>query len=252
MISAVLLCLDHIREQNRQIQRIGRRADLVVYYAELRVGRADAEHGLDKVVAVHAEDPGDADNEILVKLLPHRFLAVELGHAVDILRVEIAAVRLPGRRALSGEDIVGADVHHLRIDFAAGRRKVFGAEPVDFLYQLALVSIFRGIHSRPGRAVNQHVRLHFAHHAFHRRAIRDVERHIAASRDRRSVLHTAVCRRKIGADYLFAATQQFIHDIVAQLTRDAGHQGAHQRRSPYIFSKYFRYSPLTMCSHQSR
>ena len=62
---------------------------------------------------------------------------------------------------------------------------------------------------------------------------------LAASRDRRAVLHAAVCRRKIRADHLFAATQQFIHDIVAQLARDAGHQGAHQRRSPYIFSKYF-------------
>ena len=195
MISAVLLGLDHIREQHREIQGIGRRTDLVVDHAEFRVVLADTQHGLDKVVAVHAEDPGNADDEILTELLPHRFLAVELGHAVDVLRIEISAVRLPGCRALTGEDIVRADVHHLRVDFTAGSREIGGAEPVDLLNRLPLVGILRVVNGSPGRTVNQHLRLYFAHHTFHRLAVGDVERDIGTSRDRRSVLHTAVtCR----------------------------------------------------------
>ena len=170
-------------------------------------------------------------------MLPHRFFAVEFGHTVDILRIEIAAVRLPGRRALTGKDIVRADVHHLRVKLTTSSREVLGAEPVDLLHQLPLVGILRVVNGGPGRAVNQHLRLYFAHHTLYRLAVRDIKRDIGTSRDRRSVLHTAVTCRQVGADYLFAATQQFIHDIVAQLSRDAGDQGAHQRRSPYMESK---------------
>ena len=237
MISAVLFGLDHIREQHREIQGIGRRTDLIVDHTKFRVGLADAQHGLDKVIAVHAEDPGNADNKILAEMLSHRFFAVEFGHTVDILRIEIAAIRLPGCRALTGKDIVRADVHHLRVKLTAGSREVLGAEPVDLLNQLPLVGILRVVNGGPGRTVNQHLRLYFAHHTLYRLTVRDIKRDIGTSRDRRSVLHTAVTCRQVGADYLFAATQQFIHDIMAQLARDAGDQGAHQRRSPYMESK---------------
>lgn len=59
VVDAVALALDHIYEQAREVARVGRRADLVVDDGERVMRPGEAQHGLDEVLAVHAEDPGE-------------------------------------------------------------------------------------------------------------------------------------------------------------------------------------------------
>ena len=106
MVIPVLVGLDHVHQQPGQVQGIGGRADLVAHHPQLVVGLAQLEHGLDEVLAVQAEHPGDPHDEILLQRRADGQLAAQLGLAVEIQGLIVLAVRLPGGLPLAVEHIV--------------------------------------------------------------------------------------------------------------------------------------------------
>ena len=67
MIITVFFSFDHIYQKSCQVIGISRCTDLVIDYGESIMSFSEVDHGFDKVLAVLAEYPGNADNEILVQ-----------------------------------------------------------------------------------------------------------------------------------------------------------------------------------------
>ena len=89
MVVAVFLCFDHIYQEHGQVQGVGRGADLVADYPELIVGLSKIQHGLDEILAVFAEYPGDTDNEVFLQIFGNAQLTFQLGFSVYVQRFVI-------------------------------------------------------------------------------------------------------------------------------------------------------------------
>ena len=84
MVPAVFLGLDHIHQESGQIIGIGGRADLIVHHCGRAPFLSDAEHGLNEVLPVDAEHPGNADDEEFFHQLLHRQLSLVFGLTVYV------------------------------------------------------------------------------------------------------------------------------------------------------------------------
>ena len=93
-----------------------RAADLVADHPDSIMGAAHVYHGLDEVLSIQAEHPGDPHYEILVRGAAYRQFSFEFGLPVVIERRVILVVRLPRSRALSVEYVVGREIYDLCID----------------------------------------------------------------------------------------------------------------------------------------
>ena len=227
MVIPVLVGLDHVHQQPRQVQGIGGRADLVAHHPQLVVGLAQLQHGLDEVLAVQAEHPGDPHDEILLQPGADGQLAAQLRLAVVVQGLIVLAVRLPGGLALPIEHIVRGNVHHLAVLGLARRRQMSGAVHVDGPDLGLLVGVLGQVHRRPGGAVDHGVGPHLVHHLPHLLLIGDVHGHIGHPRHGGAVGDAAVYRGNVAAHALMAPAGQLVHHIVAQLTAHARYQYLH-------------------------
>lgn len=145
VVIAVLLRFQHIHQQPGQVGGVGRRAHLIVDHPDGVVFFAETQHGFDKVLPVPSEYPSGTDNEILVQRIAHRQFPVQLGLAVNIQRVIVLTIRLPGGLALAVEHIVRRQVQHFATHFFAGIRKIPGAVHIDFVHQPTILRILRRV-----------------------------------------------------------------------------------------------------------
>ena len=150
------------------------------------------QHGFDKIASVFSKHPGDPDNEIFLQKFGNGQLTGQLGLAVNIQRLVVLAVRIPGRGALTVKNIVGAEINHLAVQFAAYTGDISGAVHIDFLYQFLFVFLLCGVHGGPGGTVHHHIGTAAADGLGHNRWIRDIRLHIGHGADGRSVLNAAV------------------------------------------------------------
>ena len=138
MVSAVFVGLDHIHKESCEIVSVGRGSDLII---NDRCGSSllsDPQHGLDKVLAVYAEYPGDADGkEFLYQLLDCK-LSLIFGLSIDIQWMSLV-IRLPRACSLSVKHIVCADVHHLDAEFFADFRDISCPACVDLHANIHIV-----------------------------------------------------------------------------------------------------------------
>ena len=101
-----MLRLDHVHQQPRQIQRIGRCSDLVVNHADCVMGFTRADHRLDEVLAVQSEYPRDTHDEVLFEDRGNSQFAVKFALSVNIERRIALVVRLPGASLRFGSMII--------------------------------------------------------------------------------------------------------------------------------------------------
>ena len=234
MVVAVLLGLEHVHEQSCEVQCIGRCPDLIIDHAYSIVGLSDVQHGLDEVLSVEAEDPGDADDEILLEGAGHSLLTAKLRLTVVVERRIVLTVRLPRGLALTVEDVVRGDIDHLRIHELRGVRDVLHAVDIDRLYLRTIRLILCSIDCSPGCTVHDHIRMKLTDDGGNLGTIRDVHLHIRHTGHRRIIHHTAVYRLDIRADTLIATLREFVHHIVTELTIDTCYKYFHKK--PLIFS----------------
>ena len=64
MISAVFISLDHIYKKSCEIVGVGRGSDLVINDRCGSTFLSDPQHGLNEVLAVYAEYPGNTDDKV--------------------------------------------------------------------------------------------------------------------------------------------------------------------------------------------
>ena len=133
---------------------------------------AKAQHRADEILAVDAEDPRDAHDEAAPEYRADGLLAHELRLSVDIRR-SLWSIRLIRLRAIPREDVIRADVDHLRAELAAELGKVRRARCIDG--HAGRLIILRPVHRRVGRTVNDACRLVDGHIAAHRLRIRQGE-----------------------------------------------------------------------------
>ena len=84
MVSAVFVRLDHIHEKSCEVVSVGRGTDLIVNDRSSSALFSDPEHGLDEVLSVYAEYPGDTDGKEFLDQLLDCELALIFGLSVDI------------------------------------------------------------------------------------------------------------------------------------------------------------------------
>ena len=106
MIVTVFICLQHVHQKSCQIKCIRRRTDLVIHHSQCVVGLTHVQHGLDEILSVLTEHPGNADNEVLLQCLRHSQLSCQLCLSVHVQRFVVLAVRIPGSLTLSVKHVV--------------------------------------------------------------------------------------------------------------------------------------------------
>jgi len=227
VVVAVAVGLDHIDEEAGQVKGVGGGADLVVDDADLVVGPADAEHGLDEVFAVFAEDPGDADDEVFVKEGGDGELSVQLGAAVDVEGAVVLAVGLPGVGALAVKDVVGREVEHLGAGLFGGDGDVAGAAGVDGGDFGDVVLVLGGVDGGPGGAVDDGVGAELIDGCGDGGGVSDVELDVGGGGHGGAVGDAAVDRGDVGANGLVAPGDGFVDYIVAELAAHAGDENFH-------------------------
>ena len=227
VVVAVLFSFVHVHEQARKVQRVGGRADLVVHHAHGIVSFAHVQHGLDKILAVQAEHPSDSHNKVLAEGIRNSKFTFELGLAVNVERLVIFAVGLPGFRALTVEHVVGADVGHLAAELFAGVGDVLGTAGVDRANLRHVGIVFGHVNCSPCGAMNHGIGLDFRKSLVDRGRICNVELHIRHGRDGRTVSNTAIGRRHVRTNARVAALCKFIHYIMAQLATHTCHKEFH-------------------------
>ena len=94
----------------------------------------DIDHRFDKVLAVQAKYPGNADNKELVQVLDYRQLALEFRLSVVIKRSIILVIRMPWALTLAIENVIRRDVHHLRVNSLCRLRNICGSLRIDLMY----------------------------------------------------------------------------------------------------------------------
>ena len=84
MIISVLLGFDHIYEKPRQVKGVCGRPDLIIDHTHLWMCFSHVDHGLNEVLSVKTEYPGNPDNEVLLKSISNRQLSIQLCLSVYI------------------------------------------------------------------------------------------------------------------------------------------------------------------------
>ena len=84
MVSAVFVGLDHIHKESCEIVGVGRGPDLVINDRCGSTLLSDPKHGLNEVLAVYAEYPGNADGKEFLHQLLNRKLTFVLCLSVNI------------------------------------------------------------------------------------------------------------------------------------------------------------------------
>ena len=209
MVDAVLSRLDHVGEQAREIACVRRRADLVADNGKLLVRFGKAQHRLDEILAIFAEDPRDAHDEEFVDLFLRRLFAEKLRLAVDVAR-RLLILWLVEVLARAGKYIVRADVEELRADLLRETREFACRRRIHLAAKLWLVLGL--VHCRIRCAVDDRRRPMYLDEAAHCREVRQGE---VAPR----------C-----AFRLDAAREKLAHDVEAQLSAHA--RDKHLHRNP--------------------
>ena len=209
MVDAVLLRHNHVGEQAREVARICRRADLVADDGKLLVRFGKAQHRLDEILAVFAEDPRDAHDEELFERFSRRLFAKKLRLAVDVAR-RLLILWLVEVLARAGKYIVRADVKELRADLLRETREFARRRRIHLAAKLRLVLCL--VHCRIRRAVDDRRRPMRLDEAAHCRKIRQGE---VAPR----------CALRLDA-----AREKLAHDVEAQLSAHA--RDKHLHRNP--------------------
>ena len=158
MVHAVVVAHRQLEQVVGQILRVGGVAQLVVHHLQLSELFARRHHGLYKVFARRAVQPGGAHDKIAAAEIPHVFLAQGLGLAVHAdgrgplaLVQRAAAVRGPA------EHIVGGNVDQPRADLLGRLRQICRSHRVHLKSRLRL--FFAAVHIGKGRAADDGVRL---------------------------------------------------------------------------------------------
>ena len=138
MVSAVFVGLDHIHKESCEIVGVGRGPDLVINDRCGSTLLSDPQHGLNEVLAVYAEYPGNADGKEFLHQLLDRKLSLILGLSIDIQWMSLV-IRLPRAGSLSVKPIVCADVHHLDAELFADFRDISCSACVDLPAHLDIV-----------------------------------------------------------------------------------------------------------------
>ena len=191
------------------------------------MGSADAEHGLDEVFAVFAEDPGDADDEVFVKEGGNGELSVQLGASVDVEGAVVLAVGLPGVGALAVKDVVGREVEHLCAGLFGGDGDVAGAAGVDGGDFGDVVLVLGGVDGGPGGAVDDGVGAELIDGCGDGGGVSDVELDVGGGGHGGAVGDAAVDRGDVGANGFVAPGDGFVDYIVAELAAHAGDEYFH-------------------------
>ena len=153
MVDAVFLGGQHVADDAGQVFGIGGGADLVVDHTDLLFFLAQAEHGADEVMAVFAEGPAGAQDEVTGHEGADRILALDLAHAVDVAGA-VRIVDLPGLVPGAGENVVRGDEDDLGADGQGSADDVHRAHAVDGGADFRLG--FRLIHVGIGGAVDDY------------------------------------------------------------------------------------------------
>jgi hypothetical protein len=130
-------------------------AELIVHHLERRalLGQ-ELHHGVDEAGAAGAVEPGDAADEVVRAVGPHRLFAGQLAPAVGVggaggIELVVGPVQVPG------EDVVGGDGDEPRPGVPGRAGHVGGGQGVHLVGRvlLGLAAVHRG----HGRAVDDHV-----------------------------------------------------------------------------------------------
>ena len=78
------------------------------------MGLTQIQHGLDEILTVHTEYPGDSYDKILLQCILHCHLALVFGLPVYVQRMALI-VGLPGSGTFAVKYIVRADIDHLAV-----------------------------------------------------------------------------------------------------------------------------------------
>ena len=228
MVIAVFFRFDHIHQQAGQIQGVGGRADLVTHHPQGIVFLAQSEHGFDKILSVFAKDPGDTDDEEFLQGVRHRLFALQFGLTIDIQRLVILAVGLPGHLALTVEDVVGGDIDHFAAQLFTDVCNVLSANSINCADFLDLVVVFCQIHSGPGSTMDHHIGASLCDGRIYGCGIGNIHGGIGHGTDSRAVLDAAVLGCNVAAYTRITAPCQLIHDVMAQLACHTGNKYFHR------------------------
>ena len=244
MVISVLLGFIHIDKQSSQIICIGRCTDLVIDHTDSIMGLAYIQHGLDEIFTVQAEHPCNADNEILLQRLAHCQLTFQLRLTVHIQRFIALTIRLPRFCSLTVEHIVRADIGHLAVQPLADICNILGSASIDCTNFRHFVVILCHVHSRPCRTVDHSVRIHFRDNFLNSIFIRNIQCNIRSLRYRRTICHAAVVFLNVRTHTFMTTLQQFVHDIMSQLTANACYKNLIPT-PPQAFSGYLSFFTLS-------
>lgn len=165
-------CLDNGEDSRREVSRVGGRADLVEDDTQSVALQAQANHSLHEVVAVGRIEPCGAEYDRVGAMREQSLFACQFGATVGSARRNGVALAA-GNPALTGEDVVGADVD----DLGTCRGKVLHGVGID--EQRGRFVLLRLVHVGVGGAVDNQVNSMVAHKGMHRLAVGDVKfRHV--------------------------------------------------------------------------
>jgi hypothetical protein len=184
---------------------VGGAADLVVDHDHRAAALPEAQHRLDEVASVRAEEPGGANDEALPVDQRGCPLPRELGAAVRVDRIGI--VGLAVGPALTGEDVVGRRIDDLGVHLRGGVGDEPGALRVD--QRRVGLRLLGPVDVGPGRAVDHRAGALAGDDALDPGGVRDVE---------------VVVRE---SDHLVAHVLGDPDDIVAEHPVRAGDQDPH-------------------------
>ena len=215
MIDSVLIGERHVNDQPCKIVRIGRRSDLVIHDPKSRVILCEIQHGLNKVLSVHAEDPGDSQNEELLYMFAHCDFPFRLRLSVDVERF-VRILRLPGPCPVAVEYIVRREIHHRNVQLLADLRNIQGPVSIDlpacFRHFLSLID------RSPGRAVDHKIHSRIDDPFPDALRVRNIHRNIGHRRDRRAIHDTAVYFFQVSSYPGDISLCEFIHHVMTELS----------------------------------
>ena len=232
MVSAIFVCLHHIHQQSCQVIGIGRRTDLIIHNRQFIMCFTEVQHGLDKVLSVHTEYPGNADNVISGQVFLNRQFTLIFCLAVYIQRMTLV-IRLPRTGALSVKHVIRTDIDHLQIQLRTDFCDILRTTGIDLAHFFNLILILCQIHSRPCRTVNDCLHVGFPDHTLHRSRICDI--HLLN-------VHT---------DTGMTPFRQFIHHIMAKLSFDTCHQYSHVIHLHFVFQICLQVSAFLLYSQDA-
>ena len=210
MVDAVVVAVEQPHEAGGEMTGVGGAADLVTDHDHLVLGVREPEHRVDEVTAVHAEEPGRANDEVTLVRSRRLLLAGELRLPVGRQRVGLVGLDV-AVLARAVEDVVARRIDHRRIQRRGCRGHDPGARAVhgDRLVAVRLGPIDVG----PGSAVDHRPRVVLDHEPVDRLAVEDVQ--LVVAQGDRLVIDRAGGERYVAAEHAGAACDQ---DLQLDLT----------------------------------